>query len=161
MVLNIKKNKIIRNKEFIRTTNKKVKSYIKNPKGGLDLSFAPIHVLPDSIIQVNGDLNISYSKIHVLPPNLNTINGTLDIMGTDIDVLPNNLIINGHLFLMDNNLIALNQNIKIKGEIFMQFDNYKIDNYYICNTIVQRNQIRNFLKNMFNTRINMYDCFKY
>ena len=30
MELNIKQNKIIRNKEFIRTTNKKINSYIKN-----------------------------------------------------------------------------------------------------------------------------------
>ena len=83
MVLNIKQNKEIRDKNYIRIINRKIQPYIKNPIGGLDLIGLPIYKLPSNLKYINDSLNISYTKIYELPDDI-IIEGSLYCWGTPL-----------------------------------------------------------------------------
>ena len=102
VILKIKQNKDIRNKNYIRIINRYIQSYIKNPIGSLNLENTPISVLPD---------------------NLKYIDTWLDIECTNISTLPDDIVINGDLwcfFTPLSNLYIeseLRNKYKIKGNI--------------------------------------------
>ena len=59
MVLNIKENKEIRDKNYFRIINKTIiQPYIKNPIGNLDLNGLPINRLPKNLKYIDGYLDI-------------------------------------------------------------------------------------------------------
>lgn len=123
MVLKVKQNIKLRIKNYKRIVNKKIKSYIKKPKGNLNLDSAPIHVLPNNLKYIDGSLDIRFTNISVLPKGL-VIKNDLFCRGSNISELPDDIIIGGDLLCINTPLSQkysaeeLENKYNIKGYIY-------------------------------------------
>ena len=123
MDLNIKQNKKLRDKNYIRIINRYIQSYIKNPFGDLSLWSLPINKLPNNLSYIDGYLDIRWTNISELPRGL-VINGNLYIIYTNISELPDDISIEGSLYCYNTPLGSkysneeLRKKYNIKGDIY-------------------------------------------
>ena len=80
MKLNIKQNKIVRDKYYFRIIIKQIKHFLKygNDNDVLNLFGEPIKKLPSFVKVINGDLNIDFTKISEFLKEVNEIGFTFD-----------------------------------------------------------------------------------
>ena len=133
MVLDVKQNKTVRDKNHNRITLNKIKSYIKNPVGNLDLSCTRLKKLPTELKYVDGFLDISYSDIKTIEHDI-IIKSSLYCESSDLENISQKLIVFGDTWLLNTplgknknkNKDYLKANYNLKGHILIDSDSVEL-----------------------------------